>query len=111
MASLGVATDHLHKAKKEKKKKKIALKFHPWGWSSRPYTGHDGGSSIDFFKLLLHVFNFFSFIIVLLFSFILNGPYDTCHLLKGVDVDSRQFLDKNTISIFSHKQYIIYDAK
>jgi hypothetical protein len=93
MASLGVATNHLHKAKKEKKKK-IVLKFRPWGWSSRPYTGHDGGSSIDFFKLLLHVFNFFSFIIVLLFSFILNGPYDMCHFLKGVDVDSRQFLDK-----------------
>jgi hypothetical protein len=99
MASLGVATDYLHKAKKERKKKMV-LRFRPWGWSSRPYTGHGGGSSIDFLKLLLHVF---SFIIVLLFSFILNGAYDMCHFLKGVDVYSRQVLDKNTIFIFSHK--------
>jgi hypothetical protein len=31
--------------------------------------------------------------------------------LRGVDVDFRQFLDGNTIFVFSHKQDIIYDMK
>jgi hypothetical protein len=34
-----------------------------------------------------------------------------CQFLKGVNIDFCQFLDGDDISIFNHKQGIIYDVK
>jgi len=34
-----------------------------------------------------------------------------CQLLRAVSMNFHQFLDESIISVFSQKQYIIYDTK